>query len=43
MMLIVLELTFEVKIVFWSLETMIIWVRSWPRPSSQSILLLAGS
>ena len=43
MMLIVLELTFDVKIVFWSLATRIMWVRSWPSPSSQSTLLLAGS
>ena len=28
MILIVFELTFEVKIVFWSLDTTIMWVRS---------------
>ncbi len=42
-MLIVFELTFDVKIVFKSLVTRTMWVRSWPVPSTQSSLLVAGS
>ena len=43
MMLIVSELTFEVKIVFSSLLTTIMCVRSWPVPRIQSTLFVAGS
>ena len=43
MMLIVSELTFDVKIVFRSLVTRIMWVRSCPVPRIQSTLLVAGS
>ena len=43
MMLIVAELTFEVKIRSRLLETKTMWVRSWPVPRIQSTRCVAGS